>query len=145
MIYTRTLTPAEELLLKTEGFTAEIVINNAIDYAIRKQREMVDPVAIQAVVDGKVPTPALMNRDEVLKAYLKSPEFKTVNEIVAAREIDSADNESNTLQAEIDAEPNASKKAEKQARKDAALQRKAAHQADLVAEQAEKAALLSGL
>jgi len=145
MEYTRTLTAVEELLLKTEGFTAEIVINNAIDYAIRKQLEMVSPVAQKAIFDGKVTPPAVMNHEEALKAFLKSSEFQTVNEIVAAREIKQADAESNALQAEIFAEPNAGKKAEKQDRKDAALQRKAGHQADLVAEQAEKAALLSRL
>lgn len=145
MEYARTLTIEEELLLKSEGFTAEYCINNAIDYIIRKQREVISPVAQKAIFDGKVTPPAVMNHEEALKAYLKSPEFKTVNEVVAEREIEQAADESNALQAEIDAETNQGKKAEKQARKDAAMQRMAGHQADLVAEQAEKAALLSGL
>lgn len=145
MDFTRTLSAAEELLLKGEGFSAEYCINNAIDYIIRVEREKREPDAVKSVVDGIVPMPAVMSRDNVLAEYLKSSEYKTVNEVVAQREIEEADIESNALQAEIDAEPDPGKKAEKQARKDAALQRKADNEAALSVAQAEKAALVAGL
>jgi hypothetical protein len=145
MIYTRTLTPAEELLLKGEGFSAEYCINNAIDYIIRVEREKREPEAVKSVVDGLVPMPAVMNRDNVLVEYLKSSEYKTVNEIVAERDIDGADKEAISLQEEIDAETNPAKKTEKQAEKAAAISRKAEKEVELVAARAEKAALVAEL
>ena len=143
MEFIRTLTPVEELLLKGEGFSAEYCINNAIDYIIRIEREKREPEAIKSVVDGLVAMPAVMNRDNVLIEYLKSSEYKTVNEIVAERDIDYADKEAISLQTEIDAETNPAKKAEKQTDKDAVISRKAEKELELVAARAEKSALVA--